>query len=147
MEAQRLARRAKSFVIIEGELYKQSHTRILQHCISIEQGNHLLNDIHGGVCRHHAALRTLVGNAFHHGFYRLMMVANAERIVRTCEGCQYYAWRTHLPAQALQTIPITWPFASWGLDLVGSLREAPGVTCTCLSLLTSSQSGSRPGRL
>ena len=28
-EAQRLARRAKSFILIEGELYKQSHTGIL----------------------------------------------------------------------------------------------------------------------
>jgi transposase InsO family protein len=27
----------------------------------------------------------------------------------------------HLPAQALQTIPITWSFAVWGLDLVGPL--------------------------
>jgi transposase InsO family protein len=31
----------------------------------------------------------------------------------------------HLPAQALQTIPITWPFALWGLDLVGPLQKAP----------------------
>ena len=37
-EAQRLARHAKSFVVIEGELYRRSHTRILQSCIPIEQG-------------------------------------------------------------------------------------------------------------
>jgi hypothetical protein len=53
-------------------------------------------------------------------------VADATRIVRTCEGCQFYARQTHLPAQALQTIPITWPFAVWGLDLVGPLQKAPG---------------------
>ena len=28
-EARRLARRAKSFILVEGELYKRSHTRIL----------------------------------------------------------------------------------------------------------------------
>jgi len=38
------------------------------------------------------------------------MVADAEQIVRTCEGCQYYARQTHLPAQALQMIPIMWSF-------------------------------------
>jgi hypothetical protein len=27
---------------------------------------------------------------------------------------------------ALQTIPVTWPFAVWGLDIVGPLRKAPG---------------------
>jgi transposase InsO family protein len=53
-------------------------------------------------------------------------VADATRIVRTCKGCQFYARQTHLPAQALQTIPITWPFAVWGLDLVGPLQKAPG---------------------
>jgi hypothetical protein len=34
--------------------------------------------------------------------------------------------QTHLPAQTLQTIPITWSFAVWGLDLVGPLQKAPG---------------------
>jgi transposase InsO family protein len=52
-------------------------------------------------------------------------VADATRIVRSCQGCQFYARQTHLPAQALQTIPITWPFAVWGLDLVGPLQKAP----------------------
>jgi hypothetical protein len=64
MEARRLARRAKSFALVEGELYKRSHTGILQFCIPSEQGKLLLSDIHGGVCGHHAAPRTLVGNAF-----------------------------------------------------------------------------------
>jgi hypothetical protein len=44
----------------------------------------------------------------------------------SCRGCQFYARQTHLPAEALQTIPITWPFAVWGLDLVGPLQKAPG---------------------
>ena len=35
-EARRLARRAKSFVLVESELYKRSHTEILQLCIPIE---------------------------------------------------------------------------------------------------------------
>jgi hypothetical protein len=53
-------------------------------------------------------------------------VADATRIVRSCRGCQFYAKQTRLPAQALQTIPITWSFAVWGLDLVGPLQKAPG---------------------
>ena len=37
-----------------------------------------------------------------------------------------YARQTHLPAQELQTIPITWPFAVWGLDMVGPLKKGSG---------------------
>ena len=109
-EARRLARRAKSFILAEGELYKRSHTGILQLYIPIEQGRLLLSDIHGGICGHHATPRTLVGNTFRQGFYWPTMVADAEQIIRIYEGCQYYARQTHLPAQALQMIPITWPF-------------------------------------
>jgi hypothetical protein len=28
------------------------------------------------------------------------MMADAEKIVHTCEGCQYYARQTHVPAQS-----------------------------------------------
>jgi transposase InsO family protein len=46
--------------------------------------------------------------------------------MRTCEGYQFYARKTNLLDHALQTIPVTWPFAVWGLDIVGPLRRAPG---------------------
>ena len=51
---------------------------------------------------------------------------DAEEVVHRCEGCQFYARQTHLPAQELQTILITWPFAVWGLDMVGPLKKALG---------------------
>jgi hypothetical protein len=31
-----------------------------------------------------------------------------------------------MPAQDLRTIPPSWPFAIWGLNLVGPFRTAPG---------------------
>jgi transposase InsO family protein len=110
----------------EKELYHRSPSGILQRCISVAEGQELLREIHSGACGHHAAPRALVGNAFRQGFYWPTAVADATRIVHTCEGWQFYAKQTHLPAQALQTIPITWPFVVWGLDLVGSLQKAPG---------------------
>ena len=125
-QARRLARRAKSFVLIDSELYKRSPSRVLQRCIPIPKGKELIHDIHAGACGHHAAPGTLVGNAFRQGFYWPTVVADATDVVRTCKGCQFYARKTHLPAHALQTIPITWAFAVWGLDLVGPLQKAPG---------------------
>jgi hypothetical protein len=41
--------------------------------------------------------------------------------VRTYEGCQCYTRKTNLLAHALQTIPVTWSFAVWGLDIVEPL--------------------------
>jgi len=86
-QARRLARRAKSFVLIDNELHKRSPSGVLQRCIPIPEGKELIRDIHAGVCGHHAAPRTLVGNAFRQGFYWPTAVADATNVVRTCEGC------------------------------------------------------------
>jgi hypothetical protein len=67
-----------------------------------------------------------VGNAFHQGFYWPTAVADASEIVRTYEGCQIYARKSNLPAHVLQTIPVTLPFAVWGLDIVRPQRKVPG---------------------
>jgi hypothetical protein len=52
-----------------------------------------------------------VGNAFRQGFYWPTAVADASEIVHTCEGSQFYARKSNLPAHVLQTILVTWPFA------------------------------------
>jgi hypothetical protein len=106
IEARRITRRAKSFVIFgdNKELNRRSPTGILQRCITNEEGRNLLNDLHSGACGHHAAPRTLVGNAFRQGFYWPTAVSDAVKLVHSCKGCQYYARQTHLLAHALQTI-------------------------------------------
>ena len=53
------------------------------------------------------------------------MVKDAQHIMSTCEGCQYFAKQQHIPSQELQTIPITWPFTVWGLNLVRKLPPIP----------------------
>ncbi|XP_073357828.1 uncharacterized protein [Aegilops tauschii subsp. strangulata] len=51
---------------------------------------------------------------------------HAESLVLKCEGCQRFSKRNHQPASALRTIPITWPFAVWGLNMVGPFKTARG---------------------
>jgi ribonuclease HI len=86
-EARSIARMAKSFALVDGELYKRVASGILQRCVPIPEGRELLREIHAGICGHHAAPHTLVGNAFRQGFYWPTAVADASEIVRTCEGC------------------------------------------------------------
>jgi hypothetical protein len=148
-EARRIARVAKSFALIDSELYKRAASGILQRCVPIPQGREILRDIHMGICSHHAAPRTLVGNAFCQGFYWPTAVADASEIVRTCEGCQFYARKSNLPAHVLQTIPAMWPFAVWGWTSSGPCKRRLGATPTCWSQSTSSQRGWRyaPSRI
>ena len=56
-------------------------------CISREQGLELLAGIHGGDCRHHSSSGTLLGKAFHSGFYWPTALNDATELVRSCEAC------------------------------------------------------------
>src|SRR3954467_8525785 len=60
-----------------------------------------------------------------HGFYWLTAHTDTVDIFQRCAGCQKYANQTHVPSSALKTIPITWSFAVWGMDMVGPFKKAP----------------------
>src|ERR1041384_3558065 len=49
---------------------------------------------------------------------------NAEEIVRRCVACQKFGSKPHAPALELKTIPLSWHFATWGLDMVGPLKKS-----------------------
>jgi hypothetical protein len=98
-------------------LYKRSITSILQRCITPQEGQIVLKDIHVGVW----------GQAFRIGFYWLTAIEDAKDIVQRFEACQRFASRPHVPAAELQAIPLSWPFAQWGLDMVAKLHKSwPG---------------------
>jgi len=43
--------------------YKNAKGELLQKCVSIEEGEKILKEIHASTCDNHAASRTLVGKA------------------------------------------------------------------------------------
>ncbi|XP_020196932.1 uncharacterized protein [Aegilops tauschii subsp. strangulata] len=110
-EARQVQRWASAYNIINHELVKRSATGVFQRCVEQDNGIDILLDIHQGECGHHAASRSLVAKAFRHGFYWPTTLNDAESLVLKCEGCQHFSKQSQQPVWALQTIPITWPFA------------------------------------
>jgi hypothetical protein len=68
----------------------------------------------------------MVEKALRQGFYWPTAASDAMQIVKSCRGVQFFSRQVHTLAQELQTIPITWPFMVWGLDLLGPFRKSPG---------------------
>jgi hypothetical protein len=81
VEAQRIVRRSKAFVVLQWKLYKKSVTGILQRCVTPQEGKIILKDIHAGVCGHHASSRVIAAKAFRAGFYWLTTIEDAKDIV------------------------------------------------------------------
>jgi hypothetical protein len=144
MSAERIVRLAKRYTLVEGDLYRRGANGVLMRCITQEEGRELLAEIHGGECGSHSSSRTLVGKAFRHGFYWPTALQDAAELVKSCKACQFHAKQIHTPAQALQMIPPSWPFAVWGWI---SWDHSPGLSAGTVfssSPLTNSQSGRRP---
>jgi hypothetical protein len=113
--------------VLQGKLYKKSKMGVLQRCVTPQEGQEILKDIHVGVCGHHASSRAIAAKAFRAGFYWLTAIKDAKDIVRKCEACQWFTSRPHAPAAEMQPIPLSWPFAQWGLDMVGKFHKSwPG---------------------
>jgi hypothetical protein len=121
-----IARLAKRYTLVEGDLYQRGGNGVLMRWITREEGYELLAEVHGGECGNHVSSRTLVGKAFRHRFYWPTALQDTVELVKTCKACQFHAKQIHMSAQMLQMIPPSWPFAVWGLDIVGPFPRAVG---------------------
>jgi hypothetical protein len=125
--AARVMCRSKGFVLVDNKLYRHgARSGVLMKCVTGEDGYDILREIHESVCGNHAASRTLVGKAYRAGFWWPTAVSDAEDQVRRYQNCQFFGKQSHVPAHNLITIPPSWSFACWSLDMIGPFTIAPG---------------------
>jgi hypothetical protein len=65
----RMKQRIRNYKIINNQLYKQGICALIVKCISVEEGEKLLSEIHEGIYGTHPGARTMAGKAFRQGFY------------------------------------------------------------------------------
>jgi hypothetical protein len=99
---------------------------MMMKCISKDEVIQLLREIHSGVCGAHSSWHSIVGKAFRHGFYWPTAKDDAMEIVTKCKECQFFQKQTTKHANPLRHIDLSWPFAVWGIGIVGVLPRAPG---------------------
>ena len=79
------------YALVNGELYHHRENGVLLRCISQEEGQELLANIHKGLCSHHVASCAMAEKAMRQGFYWPTVVKDAKYIVKTCEVCQEHS--------------------------------------------------------
>jgi hypothetical protein len=90
-ENERLMCHSKQYILVDGVLMRKNiKEEVLMKCITREVGIQLLHEIHSGTWGNYTASRTLVGKAFRAGFYWPSAVADAEKLVRRYDGCQFF---------------------------------------------------------
>jgi ribonuclease HI len=110
-EIKHIARKSRMYHLIDGVLYRQDPNGLMMRCISKEEGNQLLQDIHSRVCGAQSSWCSIVGKAFMHGFYWPTAKDDAMENVTKCKDCQFLQKQTTKHANSLRPIDLSWPFA------------------------------------
>ena len=58
------------------------------------------------------------------GYYWPTMQKDAEAYVKSCDKCQRFSTIIRQPTKELTPMTAPWPFAQWGLDIMGSFPIA-----------------------
>ncbi|XP_042437173.1 uncharacterized protein LOC122023153 [Zingiber officinale] len=125
-EARLIRRQAHAYVMIGDQLYKRSFSRPLLKCLSMEEADQALREIHLGCCDNHVGGRTLSRKVLLAGYFWPTLQRDAHKLVNTCLSCQRHQNLTHRPTTLLRTSIVSCPFDQWGMDIVGPFPMAPG---------------------
>ena len=125
-EAKKIKKRAAKFTILNDTLYKRGLSMPYLKCVDEDEAKYILEEIHEGVCGDHAGPKSLVSKVIRTGYFWPTMQVDAEELVKKCNKCQRFGNVQRLPVEKLTTIASPWPFAQWGIDIVGPLPQGKG---------------------
>ena len=115
----KLRLQAAHYILIDGILYKRSYTLPYLKCLSPTEAQYVLQEIHEGVCGNHTAGRSLMHKVLTQGYYWPTLAKDARLFLQRCDKCQRFAPIPQQPLEQLTSITSPWPFAQWGIDLIG----------------------------
>ncbi|CAL9011062.1 unnamed protein product [Prunus brigantina] len=125
-EARRVRYRSARYLLLNGALYKRGFSLPYLRCLTPEEGHYVLREIHGGICGSHSGARSLAHKAIRQGYFWPSLHTDAQAFTQKCDKCQRFANIPQLPAEPLTAMVNPWPFAQWGLDLIGPMPEGKG---------------------
>ncbi|XXG41995.1 hypothetical protein AAC387_Pa01g2354 [Persea americana] len=102
-------------------LYRKSFNGVLLRCLSQQEAEESLKEVHAGLCGAHQAGPKLYDQIKRLGYYWPTMVADAIQFAKHCQQCQVHGDYVHMPPEWLHPTAISWPFEAWGMDIIGPI--------------------------
>ena len=67
--------------------------------------------------------KSLVRKTMRAGYFWPIMQQDAADFVKRCDSYQRYVNVQQIPGEKMTTISLPWPFAQWGIDIMGPLPQ------------------------
>ena len=111
-------------MLIRDVLYKRGFSRPYLRCLSHNEADYVMREVHEGICGNHSGARSLVHKLIRAGYYWPTMLKDAQAYIKTCDKCQRFSNLIKQPSEELTPMTAPWPFAQWGLDIMGPFPTA-----------------------
>ena len=95
-------------------------------CVHPKMTESLLEELHEGICGSHTGGRSLAHRAIIQGYWWPNMQREAQEYIKKCDQCQRFVPNIHQLGRIRNPLSSPWPFAQWGLDIMGPLPKAVG---------------------
>ena len=126
-DAEKIRQKAPRFWLSEDQkLYKRSFSGPYLLCIHPEASELILEELYKGICGSHTGGRSLAYRTVIQGYWWPNMQKEALEYTKKCDQCQRFAPNTHQSGGFLNPLSSPWPFAYWGLDIIGSFLKVAG---------------------
>ncbi|XP_024043037.1 uncharacterized protein LOC112099800 [Citrus clementina] len=135
LRSQKIRAQASRYTMIDGVLYRRGYTLLFLRCLDEDNADYVLREVHDRVCGNHSGARSLAYKALRHGYIWPTMHQNAQEKTRSCMSCQSFANFSTQPPEKLTSMASPWPFAQWGIDLIGLLPKGRGAATHALVVI------------
>ena len=118
---------ARFWLSKDKKLYRRSFGGPYLLCLHPNKVIELLAELHEGIYGGNLGGRSLTHRAITQGFWWLGIQQDTADYVKKCDQCQRHAPIIHQPGENLISVTSPWPFAQWGLDIIGLFPRATGI--------------------
>ena len=90
-EARKLRVQSARYVLLNDALYKRGFSQPYLRCLSPDEANYVLREVHEGACENHSGARSLIHKVVRAGYYWPTIRADAKAYVKICDQCQRFS--------------------------------------------------------
>ena len=109
--ARKLKVQVARFVLIKDILYKRGFSQPYLRCLTTEEADYVMREVHKGIHRNHSGSQSLVYKLIRARYYWPTMQKDAQTYVKTRDKCQKFQNIIRQPIEELTLITAPWPFA------------------------------------
>lgn len=90
------------------------------------KAEYVLVELHREICEMHSEAWCMASRVLRVGYYWPTLEQDAQSFIQKCSECQKFVALHIFPFEELHQILSSWPFTTWGMDILGPFLLAKG---------------------